>query len=359
MRSCALLCGLILLGFGPVCLAGAAQPPKGPVKVFLLAGQSNMQGYGHIRTLPWLGEDPTYGHLLKKVRNPDNSWVVRDDVWVYYRSGKKQVKKGNLTVGFGVDDQHIGPELMCGHVLGDHFDNQVLLIKTAWGGRSLAVNFRPPSAGSLPLAVYPKAQSEKLAKAIADKTLVVGLEYQLMVQEVRDVLADLKKHFPAYQGQGYEIAGFVWFQGWNDMIDPKFTAEYSRNLVNLIKDLRKDLKVPNLPAVIGEMGVDGKHPGANIAAFRKAQAEGANHPDFKGMVAFVETAGYWDETAAAVLKAGWKGNKWIDKDLEAKFSRMGSQPEYHYMGSAKIYALIGHGLGEGMKKLCQAQKPAK
>ncbi len=54
---------------------------NGKVKVFILAGQSNMEGLGHTRTLAHLGDDPQYGGLLKKIRNGDGSWVTRDDVF--------------------------------------------------------------------------------------------------------------------------------------------------------------------------------------------------------------------------------------------------------------------------------------
>ncbi len=67
-------------------------------------------------------------------------------------------------------------------------------------------------------------------------------------------LENIKTDFPTYAGQGYELAGFVWYQGWNDGVDPKNAVpEYEQNLVNLIKDVRKDLKAPNLPFVIGEL----------------------------------------------------------------------------------------------------------
>lgn len=75
---------------------------NGKVKVCILAGQSNMEGLGHIRTLAHLGEDSQYGRLLKKIRNDDGSWVARDDVFVYFRGGKTT---GPLSVGFGANKQ--------------------------------------------------------------------------------------------------------------------------------------------------------------------------------------------------------------------------------------------------------------
>src|SRR4030095_7763176 len=77
-----------------------------------------------------------FGHLHK-----DGKWVERADVWIKFLD-----RKGNLTVGYG-SPKCIGPELEFGHVVGDRYEQQVLLIKTAWGGRSLYRDFRPPSAG--------------------------------------------------------------------------------------------------------------------------------------------------------------------------------------------------------------------
>jgi len=307
------------------------QDGSGPLKVFILAGQSNMEGHGAIGTLDWLGEDPVYGHLLAKAKNEDGSWKVRDDVWVYYPRARGGLKKGALTVGFGAGDQKIGPELMFGHVMGDYYDNQVLLIKTAWGGKSLAVDFRPPGSGGQ-----------------------TGPYYEKMLEIVRDVLGNLKQHFPQYDGEGYEIAGFVWFQGWNDMINADRVAEYETNMVNLIKDLRKDLEVPRLPVVIGELGVGGEESAkknVRMANIRKAQAAAADRPEFQGSVAFVATSKYWDEQAHALVKKYWIRRKWVDEQAHAQFQKMGSQPPYHYLGSGKIYSLIGYGFGEAMKQL--------
>ena len=114
--------------------------------------------------------------------------MVRDDVQISFKVNGK-VRKGGLTVGYTGygGSSHIGPELQFGNVMGDYLDEPVLLIKTAWGGKSLYVDFRPPSSGGQ-----------------------VGPYYTKMIEEVRAALADLGD-------QKYEIAGFVWQQGWNDM----------------------------------------------------------------------------------------------------------------------------------------------
>ena len=346
----------VTIGLAALTLMTAASAPaaemKKPVKVFILAGQSNMQGQSLLRTLDHLGNDPEYGQLLKKLKAPDGSCTVRDDVWIYYDRGKGAAKKGPLTAGYGVSDNHLGPEWMFGQIVGDHYDNQVLLIKTAWGGQSLAVNFRPPSAGDLPLATYPEAARAKLEAGIKDGTLVPGHRYREMIETVRKVLGNLKTEFPQYQDQGCEVAGFVWFQGWNDMINAEFTAEYEKNMVALIKDLRKDLHVPNLPVVIAVMGVDGKTKASEkVLTFRKAQTAAGERPEFKGNVACVQTADYWDDEAAELVEKFWIKRKWVNEEAQKKFGAMGCQPPYHYLGSAKILSLIGYGCAEAMKTM--------
>jgi hypothetical protein len=77
-----------------------------------------------------------------------------------------------------------------------------------------------------------------------------GRFYRYMVEHVKRVLADPKRVCPAYDAaQGYEIAGFVWLQGFNDMVDghtypdrgkPGRFAVYSDLLSKFIRDVRKD-----------------------------------------------------------------------------------------------------------------------
>ncbi len=326
-RIAILLC---LLGFSPAPGIRADDPPK-PVKVFVLAGQSNMEGHAVVDlegkdyndgkgTLKALLNDPTKAGLVKHLRTDKGEWAVRNDVWVRYQREKGPLLAGPLALGFSVygDKHHFGPELQFGHVVGDHFTEQVLLIKTAWGGKSLYKDFRPPSSGG-----------------------AVGPYYTKMLEDVRAALANLKAEFPAYAGQGYELAGFVWYQGWNDGTDPKNAVpEYEQNLVNLITDVRKDLKAPNLPVVIGELtGPWVDAPGA-WATLRKAQAGAAAKPEFKGNVLFVETRDF------------------VRPAKESPNTGHG----HHEFGNAETYVLVGDALGKGMVKLLAPQpkdKPAQ
>jgi len=115
-------------------LAPQVQAADKRVKVFILAGQSNMEGHGQVRSLDILGKHPKYGHLLKKLKNSDGSWAVRKDVTIAWTTKNK--KSGPLTVGWGYGENEIGPELMFGMIMGDKYDEPVLLIKTAWGGKT-------------------------------------------------------------------------------------------------------------------------------------------------------------------------------------------------------------------------------
>ncbi len=250
------------------------------IQVFILAGQSNMEGqavadldgknYNDGKgTLTALLSDPKQAPRFTDLRSSNGDWGIRDDVWVRYKRERGPLLAGPLTVGFSVygDKHHFGPELEFGYVIGDCTQQQVLIIKTAWGGKSLYKDFRPPSSGG-----------------------DVGPYYTKMIAEIREALASLKADFPGYQGDGYELAGFVWYQGWNDGVDPKHAVpEYERNLVNLIHDVRKELEAPILPVVIGELtGPWIEAPGA-WAALRQAQAQAAARPEFKGTVLFVAT----------------------------------------------------------------------
>src|SRR5205085_6700174 len=117
-------------------------------------GQSNMEGQavvdldgqdynGGKGTLATLMRDPEKVALFQHLRDAQGKWTVRNDVWVRYQREDAPLLAGPLGLGFSVygDQHHFGPELQFGHLIGDRFENQVLLIKTAWGGKSLFIDF--------------------------------------------------------------------------------------------------------------------------------------------------------------------------------------------------------------------------
>jgi alpha-galactosidase len=329
--------------------AGAADAPK--VKVFILAGQSNMEGKAKVELMETQVKlkNPSVMPLYEPLRKGDK-WVEREDVWVKFLD-----RKGNLTVGYG-SPKCIGPELGFGTVVGDRYEQPVLLIKTAWGGRSLYKDFRPPSAGLPPQAQLDKmlADTNKNPKRKTPATMEeikapFGATYRAMLEEVNGTLGDLKAHFPQYAGQGYEIAGIVWFQGWNDLINPTATAEYAVNMAHFIRDVRRDLKSPNLPFVIAQVGFDGANPNKHVSDLKAAQAEAAALPEFKGNVALVKTDLYWDTEAEAVFKKGWRENL-------AEWNTVGSDFGYHYYGSPKFMLKAGDAMGRAMVELVAEKK---
>jgi hypothetical protein len=307
-------------------LAGSlrAADASKPVQVFILAGQSNMEGQAVVDldgkdynegqgTLAVLLRDPGKRSLVQHLQNADGTWTVRDDVWCRYRRERGPLLVGPLTVGFSVygDRHHFGPEWQFGQVLGDYFEQPVLLVKTAWGGKSLFKDFRPPSSGG-----------------------EVGKYYMLMIEQVREALANLKTDFPSHSG-GYELAGFVWYHGWNDGVDPQNAVpQYEQNLVNLIRDVRKEFNAPELPVVIGELTGPWVEASGAWATLRTAQRNAAERPEFQRTVRFVET------------------HDFVRKPEESPNPTHG----HHEFGNAETYFLVGDALGKGMTSLLAASR---
>ncbi len=335
--------GLSLWGMG----AADAQPSSihgRPIKVFILAGQSNMEGKAKISLLDYQASQPKYASLYKHLRT-DDQWRKRDDVWIRFHE-----QHGPLTVGYG-SPNCIGPELEFGYVVGDRYEEPVLLIKTAWGGRSLYQDFRPPSAGMPPADVLQKMVDQRNKNKPDSVTLddvkqTFGKAYRDMFDEIQSTLSDLSTYVPEHADDGYQICGLVWFQGWNDMINDQYTAEYTDNMAHFIRDVRSDLKLPRLPVVIGQMGVDGDHANPKMQKFKDAEAAVADIAEFKDNVRIVATDKYWDTEADAVYKSGWKEH--LDE-----WNKVGSEHPYHYLGSGKTMLGIGRAFAESILELQQ------
>ena len=388
---------VLLFCFSP--LEGVAASK--PLKVFILVGQSNMEGHAKVETFDYIGDDPATAPLLKQMRGADGKPTVCDHVWISYYTGAKGSFGegfGKLTAGYGSrrnpaeDGGKIGPEFMFGITMDKTLKEPVLIIKTAWGGKSLHTDFRPPSAGPY----VPSEQESKKWEANPEKKKEVsdatGFYYRTMLEHVKSVLADPKRVCPAYdKAAGYEIAGFVWFQGFNDLVAGDTYAskaggkerdytKYGTWLADFIRDVRKDLSAPKMPFVIGVLGVGGLKASEGTIAFRKAMAAPASMPEFKGNVMAVETAPFWSEELASIdakhgqLKGRRQGMERkvkegkmtrAEADAEAKkmegelitpaeaalWARGASNQGYHYLGCAKTFALIGKAFAEATLKM--------
>ena len=224
-----------------------------------------------------------------------------------------------------------------------------------------------------------------------------------MINHVKKVLANPEHILPDYDSEvGYEIAGFVWFQGWNDMVDSGTYPDrgkvgvgypkYSEWMADLIRDVRKDLAAPKMPFVIGVLGVGGPigedySPRYKVTHqnFRDAMAAPASMVEFKDNVAAVRTELYWDQPLAAIeakrgqvnnlarqLRSKAKGSpneegkmspaeqkKYVEEyranlissEEYAMWNRGASNGGYHYLGCAKTMAQIGKAFAESLLEM--------
>lgn len=373
-----------------------------PVQVFILAGQSNMQGHAQVRTFEHIGMDEKTKPLLQLMTKPDGSPKVCDRVWISSIGCADAEQTGKLTAGFGASNNgpKIGPEFTFGLTIEKYLPGKILLIKTSWGGKSLNTDFRSPSAGPYEFNATQLAQFEKQGKDVAamkaEKQQATGTNYKLMIDHVKAVTGDIKRVIPDYDpAQGYQLAGFVWFQGWNDMVDsstypnrdkPGGYDAYSHAMTHFIRDVRKDLNSPELPFVIGVLGVGGPTDRYNDDEqryksthenFRNAMAAPAGLPEFQGNVAALRTEKYWDLELSDARKKQEKikqqaKKKASDEKLNGQDEKVLAEKmlmeqltererliidkgisnfEFHYLGSAKILGSIGQGLAEEMAKL--------
>ncbi|MFT4546293.1 MAG: hypothetical protein ACI9UA_002435 [Pseudoalteromonas tetraodonis] len=295
------------------------------IKVFILSGQSNMQGHGRnetgfgdatgaIGSLRYqVSSDPdNYGQLVDN----EGDWIPRDDVKVFWRdsdlAATRTMKKGDLLPNFGVDSTRFGPEYGFGWVMGEYFDEPVLIIKTSWGGKSLYADFRSPAA-------------------VANRGGEVGPYYFGMFDYVHDVLDSLDTEFPEWAGQGYEIVGFGWHQGWNDG-DSDFTAsQYEANMVDLIDDVRAEFGKSKLPVSIANTGIGGASASGIRLTILEGQLAVGNptlYPRFDGNVSSADTRDFWRESSVSPRNQS-----------------------FHWNQNGETYYLIGDAIGRGMQDL--------
>ena len=286
------------------------------VKVFILAGQSNMEGHGLIKgkpgqkgTLETLVNDPKSLKEFKGLIDSKGDWIVRDDVWISWLN-----KNGKLTVGGYAGKGSIGPELGFGWEVGNYLKEQIILLKFGPGGTSLAGPWRPPSSGGKD--DKPRGEQD-------------GSQYKLLVKKTKDVLSNVGKYFPSLTEYDLELAGFGWHQGWNDGCSMQDTKEYKENLKNFINDIRKDLKVDSLPFVIAGSGFGGWNQSIDRRLMIiEAQKSVTELPEFKSSSKYVETRGFFRDGSVSPRPI-----------------------RYHWCCNAETYWLIGQGMGKAMIEL--------
>ena len=380
-----------------------AEPAKKKLQIFILAGQSNMVGHSYYITIPTLltAKEPEVRKLANlvfkkdakisraviedlistrmkrdelskglrkkeikaaaheaaqaeikklqaqvddKMQNIKDTFVVSEEVYITsIADGNKG--SGPLTVGYGGNRDKIGPEFGFGLSMAQKLDAPILIIKTSWGGKSLNYNFRPPSAGP-----YELNEKEKAGDKAAEIKKNASLNWRMMNEAVHNVLKNLKKHHPAYDAAvGYDVAGFVWFQGFNDQFSDEFRNNYRDNMIHFVKDVRKEYKTANMPFVIGVLGTNMTKEGVDKNAVSVAQREAAAAPEFKGKVASVESYKVYDLEARKVYDSGWAKHF-------AEWCVVGSDRPYHYLGSGKFFVRLGDAFANAMIGLIENRK---
>lgn len=323
-----------------------------PVKVFIISGQSNMEGKGDINPINKPGTLATIVKQLNEFPNLlDNggNWSVRNDV--KYRGVVSALGNASLTVGQGTSSTLIGPELGFGHVMGYHFDEPVIVLKASLGGQDIGYDFLPPGSqrytisgktyagyldtarswteGSTPPAQHvPGTPSAYLGNPLSEPNKYAGKMFDDSVSEIKKILDNFGTQYPQYASQGYVIAGIGWFQGYNDSVTTPLMDRYEFNMINFIKAFRTALNAPNAPFVIAGCGFDGANAAGGQLKVINAQLATPNHPVFVGNVKTMECRGYWREVAESPISQG-----------------------YHYHHNSETYMLVGDAMGRGMLDL--------
>ncbi len=299
-----------------------------PVQVYILLGQSNMLGFGKPSILETVAADK-YPYLV----DDSGGWTVRKDVRNVrvMCSGTGPAK--DYTNDWMTIQGNIGPEIGIGHYVGHVTDAPVMILKSCIGNRSLGWDLLPPGTepyehGGKTQPGYrgtpddPKGNGEPV-----EGEWYAGCQYDGDIAAAKAVLEDLDKYYPG--AKEYEVAGFFWWQGDKDMRNAAHFEMYEQNLIQLIKELRKEFDAPNAKFVTASLGQtkEGSQGGdGKILDAMKAVAQ-SDDPELKGKVAFVYTHPL----------------------------SMGGSSSGHYSGNPETYMNVGEGMGKAMAELLGAK----
>jgi hypothetical protein len=325
-----------------------------PVQVFILLGQSNMVGMGHVKgdkagTLEHaVKKEGLYPFLVEDESTCSREWRTKKNTRYVHCMGGKVLKNEWMTVS----ERTIGPELGIGHQVGDHAaaaataaaipekadddEAPVMILKSCIGNRSLGWDLLPPGSESYEFTdkdttyIYAgyKESPPKWLKGTEPKPVAwyAGKQWDTDMGDAQKVLADLSTYYP--EAGSFEIAGFFFWQGDKDRYDAGHASRYEHNLVQFIKALRQEFDAPHAKFVCATLGQSTKEGAkGNDKLILEAQlavdGESGNYPEFKDNVATVY---------ANPLSQGGASNG-------------------HYNGNAKTFMDVGLGMGQAMVKL--------
>jgi len=311
-----------------------------PVKVFIIMGQSNTLEMGRVT-----GEaEGTLEFAVKKeslypfMIDDRGNWTTRQDVRNIHTmgsggpNGRGGVRRNDwLTVSAG----KIGIEQGIGHQLGTYLDAPVLILKSSIGNRSLGWDLLPPGSERYEYKerdgkTYMYAGSgdtfDRWEKGTEPPSVNwhAGLQYEGDVARAKAVLAKISEFYPG--ATKYEVTGFIWWQGDKDRYKEGHAAQYGKNLVALIRSLRKDFDAPAAKFVCATLGQTDKE---NTAGNEKMIID--------GMFSLLD-------------------NDELKNDVGVVYTHplsMGGASNSHYGGNAKTYMNVGLELGEAMVELLE------
>ena len=200
-----------------------------PLKVFLLAGQSNMMGqYANKSGLP------------TELQNPQEAVILRaDGTWTALQPGRNAATTNDF-----------GPEITFGRDMAAAWpDQNIALVKFGVGSTTLADDWNPDNPGA---------------------------QYTALLNAVNAAMAELSVGYDA------EIAGMLWMQGESDALDLAKAQAYETNLKNFVESVREDLGVGELPFVIGQISDASAWTYGSIV--QQAQADAAQALPFTLMI---------------------------------------------------------------------------
>ena len=315
-----------------------------PVQVYILLGQSNMLGAGRIAG----DKDGTLEQAVKEKKlypylvDDEGNWTERKDVRnVRVMGSGTGGMRGFNNEWMTIKGRTMGPEFGIGHHVGEATDAPVLILKSCIGNRALGWDLLPPGGEGFEFTdakgvtwIHPgyKGSPERWQKGTEPKKIkwYAGMQYDGDIARAKKVLSELDKYYPG--AKKYEIAGFFWWQGDRDSRSAALSSRYEKNLVHLIKTLRKDFDAPNAKFVSASLGQTKKGAtdggGKILNAMFAVDGTSGKYPEFKGNVASVYTH--------PLSKGGSSGG--------------------HYSGNAETYMNVGEAMGQAMVELLKYSK---
>jgi alpha-galactosidase len=272
--------------------------------------------------------------MFPNLLDENGEWIVRGDAHV-----------NNTYMGKGSDSPFspmwrngtFGPEVGFGSVIATYHDEPVILMKVDIGNRSLGWDILPPGSEAVEVngeKVPGYKQKKDKEGNVIDWTgegWYAGKQYDEYTGSIHHLLDNFAEIYPQYADQGYQIAGFVWWQGHKDQ-NEIHASLYARNFANLVKAWGKEFNAPDAPWVLATIAFEGWNlsgPGKKVAeAQLSVDGDAGVFPEHKGKVKTIEARDFWRDPGESPKNQG-----------------------YHYNHNGETYFLVGDALGRAMVEL--------